>query len=630
MSIMLQVISGMYFRAGVPLYETRHRRVLFTNANFLNADRIDLPFGYLTPGTNIRSPHSLMVHFTEKVEAVNEAGADEFMMSTGGDAILEDIAVVLSFALNACFTTSPQVAHRLIQEPSGSAHEPVAADFLPETYSSLRTVVDPAEIEDLYAFIDRLLSLNRSAYESALLTMRRVVTANSRVAEDPTLAYTDYVAALERLSSDFAAPAITWERLDHRKRAILSPALDSLEPADQNRIRTAIMDAERVGIKHRYVEFILAHTRESFFREEAADKRRPVWRPALRRVVGRSYDARSKSLHELQQLAMGTWLLVGGAETATPPTGPIMLTHAGLSRLTRHVVRTYVDTASTEIDTEYRYREHLPNIIRVILAPTMYIGLPGAIQPATAAARASQFITHMIEMVTERETSGVDMRTGLAEIEALLRTHRQPAVRQPLLAIYLLWHLLTPPEMHRPSPAELLQAAERELQGPTWYAFAAAVLMDATPPWSATECLSLAEARYEELQTNKPLELPERLDAGLWILVAQHHNLNGEHERARDAIGKALDCCPGQPQLLNLWTTPLLSTVLTDFDIRPFVLGTDPEQTQQPAQDEASQPDQEPQQDQGTQSALSPLPVREETSATPVEESATPEPAGQE
>jgi hypothetical protein len=577
MFVMLQVISGMYFRAGVPLYETNHRRVLFTNVHFLKMERIDLPFGYLTPSSSFHSPNSVMVHFTEKVEAVNEAGEDEFMMSTGGDAILEDIAVILSFALNACFTTSAQVAQRLIKEPTGSDRDPVPSDFLPQTFSSLRTVVEPGEVADLRAFVTRLLSLNRAAYESALLTMRRIVTAGVRVAEDPTLAYTDYVAALERLSSDFAPPSLTWDRLDSRKRSILSPALLPLNPADQERLQAAVLEAERAGIKHRYVEFILAHTQESFFREEAAKAHHPVWRPGLRRVVGRSYDARSKSLHELQQLAMGSWLLVGGAETATPPTSPTMLTHAGLSRLARHVVRTFVDNASTQLDTEYRYREHLPNVIQVTLAPTMYIGMPGAIQPATAAARASQFISHMIELVAGRETSGVDMRTGLAEIETMLTTHREPFVREPILAIYLLWHRLTPPEMHRSSSENVLQVAERELSGPNWCSFAVAVLLDVTPPWSAAECLALAESRYEQLQANRPLELPERMDAGLWVMVAQHHNLDGEHHtEARDAIAKALDCCPGHLQLLELWSTSSLGAILAGFDIRPFILGTDP------------------------------------------------------
>jgi hypothetical protein len=38
----------------------------------------------------------------------------------------------------------------------------------------------------------RLLALNRDVYERAMRAMRRIVTASERVAEDPTLAYTDY------------------------------------------------------------------------------------------------------------------------------------------------------------------------------------------------------------------------------------------------------------------------------------------------------------------------------------------------------------------------------------------------------------------------------------------------------
>jgi hypothetical protein len=124
--------------------------------------------------------------------------------------------------------------------------------------------------------------------------MRRIVTASERAAEDPTLAYTDYVAALESLSAGIEMPDITWDRLDFQKRKILDTALDMLNTSDAEILRAAILKAERTGIKHRYTEFVMSHVRPSFFRDESVGSNAPIRRPSLRRAVASAYDARSK------------------------------------------------------------------------------------------------------------------------------------------------------------------------------------------------------------------------------------------------------------------------------------------------------------------------------------------------
>ncbi|GAA2698448.1 hypothetical protein GCM10010428_81270 [Actinosynnema pretiosum subsp. pretiosum] len=88
--------------------------------------------------------------------------------------------------------------------------------------------LDDGDRDDLSAFITDLLALNRKVYERAMRAMRRIVTASERVAEDPTLAYTDYVVALESLSAGFEVAQSTWERLDSRRRRVLDPVLNTL------------------------------------------------------------------------------------------------------------------------------------------------------------------------------------------------------------------------------------------------------------------------------------------------------------------------------------------------------------------------------------------------------------------
>lgn len=572
---MLQVITGMYFR-DVRLNETEHRWTLYTNARFLGAERVDLPLGHLTPATDwsgVNVVDTVMATVVERLEAVRPNGEDDFMVSTGGTAIAEDLAIVLSFALNATFTTRRETADRLILEPSASPHRPNPADILPRTFTP-GLLLNEADVRDLAGFMTSLLALHRSTYEKAIRAMQRIVTASERVAEDPTLAYTDYVAALESLSADAEGPRLTWDRLDPRKRRILEPALHGVTADQDRRLRMAILDAERAGIKNRYIEFVLSHVRPTFFRQEAVNTVRPITEPALRQAVSKAYDARSKNVHELRELGMGTWLLVGGAQTAEPVNDSLMMTHAGLDRLARHVVRTYVERGSTVIDRTYSWRDHLPNVIQVKLAPSLYLGHADALGPVSAAARASDFLGLLIEALSERENFSVDMRPVLGRVEELLETQRSPAVRAPMLAMYLLWHRLFPEEVHRPDPHNTMETAANELQGPSMFSFITGLLLGyPAPPWSVDEFCDLAEDRFADLRKRRPFDLPARVDSALWIYVADVLWQNGTHDLACAAIARAVECTPGHEGLLQL-ELDVLGGRDIKFDVRAFVLAT--------------------------------------------------------
>ncbi|MER7169188.1 hypothetical protein ABT336_24395 [Micromonospora sp. NPDC000207] len=572
---MLQVITGMYF-GDVALNATEHCRTLYTNADFSVVGQVDLPGGTLTPTTDTEDLHTALLEYTERLEAVLPDGTEDFMISTGGDEIADDLAVVLSFALNATFTPIREKADRLIKEPSDSNRRLVPADVLPRTFAP-HLILRANDVEALLAFTTSLLALNRRVYEQAMRAMRRIVTASERVAEDPTLAYTDYVAALESLSVETEVLDTGWDRYPHEKKKVLDPVLAMLTGEQAGQMRSAILEAEKAGVTARYKAFVHSHIRPSFFREEAIGVVRPVTEPALPRLVAQSYTTRSKSVHELRELRRETWLHADGAHTADVPGVGLMLTHEGLNRLAWHVVRTFILRGSTELDRTYQWRDHLPNVIQVRLAPEFYLGHPETMTKTTAAARAGEFFGYIIEVLAGRdEQLRFDLRPVLEHIELMLATHRNRAVREPMLAIYLLWHRLLEPQYHRPAPDKTLSAALTELQKPSMFAFTTGVLLGRTPPWSVDDLCDLAEQRYEDMHRRQSVELPPRVDAALWALVAQRLLDDGAPTRlAHAAIGRAVKCSPGDEDVLAI-ERQLAAGQLDDLDLQALILGRSP------------------------------------------------------
>src|ERR1700754_2683459 len=104
----------MYFREGVPLHSTVHREVLYTSRHFLREGVVDLPVGELAPSTEHAPVSTVTLSVTEHLEAEDPDGESAMLVATAGTDLIDDLADVLSFGLNAIFTRNRDLAKRLV------------------------------------------------------------------------------------------------------------------------------------------------------------------------------------------------------------------------------------------------------------------------------------------------------------------------------------------------------------------------------------------------------------------------------------------------------------------------------------------------------------------------------------
>lgn len=157
---MLQIVTGMYFR-DVPLYETTHRAVLYTNASSLSRDAIDLPVGRFLFSTTMSPVTAVTIEAIERLEAVRPDGSDEFVRATGGTELINDAADVFAFALNVSCSRNAALMERFV---------PPQLDGRPTRmpWSILRRTFDPAvvirdtDVTDATDFATKLLALRRT------------------------------------------------------------------------------------------------------------------------------------------------------------------------------------------------------------------------------------------------------------------------------------------------------------------------------------------------------------------------------------------------------------------------------------------------------------------------------------
>lgn len=571
---MLQIVTKMYFRGGVPLHSTVHRAVLYTNRGFLRSGVVDLPVGQLAPSTGIEPVSTVTLSVTEHLEAEEPDGRGAVLISTGGTELVDALADVLSFGLNAVFSRDGDLVRRLVPGSiDGSSHSSASTMFR-HTFEPHRFVPD-AELDELRDFMTQLLPLKRSDFEAAMRAISRIVRATQRAVDDPTVAYVDLVSALESLSDGTSAPPSTWDRLDGRKRRLIDDALKGVDADQAERVRQAVMEAERLGAKSRFVAFVMDNISPEYFRSEAIDAARAVRGADLERAVRLAYDVRSRNVHVLEDLPPEAWVLGDRADTVSPPGMGTMLSHEGLARLARHVVRSYVDRAPVEVDPTFNWRDSLPGQVRMHLAPQYWIWNAQDFDHESVSRYFSGFVAHLADTFAGRNEGVTDIRPVLERIEQLLPGTADGPVKAVMVAIYALWHRALTPSGHRPQAAGLLAKHEHVLQRAEVPCFVVGFLSDQPPEWTDDQWHTLATARRAERSTPRHLELPPGLDAALLVRAAERMTEAGRPDEARTLAQFAVEEMPGNEPLI-VWESGLATGHSSELDLRALVLGLEP------------------------------------------------------
>jgi hypothetical protein len=566
----LQIVTKMYFREGVPLYSTVHRDVLYTNRNFLRSDLLDLPVGQLAPSTIVGTVSTVTVSVTEHLEAEYPDGKPSMHVATSGTELIDALAAVLSFGLNAVFSRDGGLVGRLVPNSLDGATRSSASRIFRRTFDP-HLFVPEAELDGLRHFMTKLLALKRTHFEAAMRAIRRIVDATQRAVDDPTVAYVDLVAALESLSDGATAPAPTWDRLDGRKRRLIDDALAGADADLAGRVRRATMEAERLGAKSKFVAFVMDSVSPAYFRGEATEAVLPVRGPDFERAVKLAYDVRSRNVHVLEDLPPEAWILGERADTVAPPGMGTMLSLEGLARLARHVVRHYVDCAPAEVDSTFNWRASLPGLLRVKPAPQYWIWNAEQFDHKSVGRYFSGFVAHLVETFAGRDEGPTDMRAVLERIEQLLPGTADEPSRTLMVAIYALWHRTLVPSGHRPRAASFLAQHEHLLQRPELPSFVAGLLSDPMPEWSDDQWERLAIDRRSQRTTRRHVELPASVDAALQAMAAQRLMEAGRIDQALTLARFAIEELPGS-ELLMAWEAGLAAGQAPELDMRALVL----------------------------------------------------------
>ena len=564
----------MYFREGVPLYSTVHRDVLYTNRGFMQQGVVELPVGELAPSTGISPVSTVTLSVTEHLEAEDLDGERSIHVATDGTMLVDELADVLSFGLNAIFSRDRDLVRRLVPNSIDTSRRSSASKLFRSTFDGHRYVPEE-ELEAFRRFMTQLLGLKRDHFEAAMRAIRRIVRATQRSVDDPTIGYVDLVAALESLSDGTDAPAPTWGQMPADKQSLIDDALKSADADLASRVRDAVMKAERLGAGSKFVAFVIDNISPDYFRTEAIDALRPFRGADLDGALKLAYDVRSRNVHALADLPPEAWVLGDRADTVSPPGMGIMLSHEGLARLARHVVRNYVQRAPVEVDPAFNWRASLPGVIRVPMAPQYWVWNAAGFDRKSTGRYFSGFVGHLVDTFAGRSDGVTDIQAVLERIEQLVPGTADGPNKTLMVAIYALWHSALPTSDHRPNGASFLAKHHHVLQRVEATSFVVGLLTNQMPEWTDEQWHKLASERRDERSKRSHLELPAGFDAALQVMAAERLMEAGRTKEAITLARSAVEERPGYEPLMA-WEDSLVAGESYKLDLNAL-LGVQPE-----------------------------------------------------
>jgi hypothetical protein len=589
--LMLQIITGKFFTSD-KLNVTHHRAVLYTNYGpslrlvqssggaSLGPAIFETAVGSMSSmntGTSSDQIFPWLYEVDEKLEADRPDGTKDFLLGVGAEYLVQDFAAVAAFALNITCTPDLDLTRRLVLGQHGA----LGLKYSPKHYVDrvFDSRIEPQEQDAslLKDFVRDLVGLERRTYKAVMRSIRRYVTGLHRFSDDLDLAYAMLVASIESLSQGFDAFTPTWEDYDQEKRTALDKALLRV-PADiAENLRNVLLTQEHHALARRYREFALAHLRPSFFRQEALGETSPVRLNDLPGALERAYVFRSRYVHTVLELPRNLTVAPSKSDWCRVEGAPALTFH-GLARIARHVIREFIACAPKCQSETLDYRQELPNKVRMQLAFSMWGPWSSAYDHKSARRYLGGFLQDITAFLTSVNPTTVrltNVRPLVEKVEALVPGLAKAEQRLPLLTLYVLFHLLSTPEHHRPNCREFVKRYADDFGAPSVESMLVHVLEDSAPEWTLEEFEEIRRSYFKQRYLKNGLEFGATLEAAVTLFSAEMHRQQGYEDRARALVSETVENLPGRPSLLE-FESGLAVGPLPAIDWRALLLPASP------------------------------------------------------
>jgi len=554
---MLQIITGKFFKS-----DDRHvsdqKGVLHSNYHWYLP--VETCVGSLEPLGSRAALTTYLYTFKNQIEKQH---GNFSIVRVGDGEIIAQFRLLCAFGLRATFAEDRSwVAHLCRSGTVGQSDEYAPSQLLPR-YFAPRVEGNMEEAQEFAALVAKTLSLSRRDFLSVMTALQAFSGALEVVGSSLDLAYSMLVYALESLSQKYIEYEPQWADFDDRTRRQLDPLLADVGTEAAAGIRAALLSDAHLKLRAGFQEFICTHVENSFFTAEAAQRVFTLQQCELRRAARNIYDVRSAYVHELTPLMHQLRVpQIAGGDVFRWEREP-HLTFSGVVHLADHVIRTLIRRLPSVETEDYNWRDALPGVVHLHMAPQYWIHQAAGFQGVTAHRYFGGFLEHFLASALQGEPI-CDMSAVMEKIEQN-GAQGKPEHRRSMLGLYLLYNACLHPELRRPNWEQFLENQQAIVDQPCIEMMAARMMLDGGFPWTAAEG-EAALTRYNETRFHRGiLHLHPGIEIALIVAVANQALREGLPEKHRSLLRGALLNSASRPQIQSTLQTAIENSLEVDM-----------------------------------------------------------------
>jgi len=547
---MLQIISAKFFHSE-DRYRYDGKGILFGNYRWY--EPIETCVATLESVDIIGSVTSYVVSYVNQIEKPDK-GHQWGLLRTGDAKILEQFRLLSILGLQSYFHHDRESVAIACRKQPLSMSDRVPSSFVPRFFHSSVQGTEE-EVAFFTTYVEKVIGLPRGVYRAVLAAHKGFADALEVSDHNIDLAYSLLVFVLECLSQTFDGYSPTWE--DYPSKGVLDPILRNLGDSTAEDIRHALLRDENLKLQKRFVDFVSTHVRKSFFIEEAPVKRRALRKTELARVLRNAYGMRSKYTHQLQPIH--ELLRTSGFATSEV----ILWKHepylslAGLVRLVRHVICSFVAKQESLEEEDIDWRSELPGVVHVPFAPQYWIWRRESFQPENATEKLEGFL-QQIESAHVSGESISDLRDLMAAYEEILpRVHGTDKLR--MFALYCAYSLIVQEDGRTQNHKTVIAKNERLLEECSIEAMLVLLILENKWQWEPRDLVKQWILYQKQRYHSRGLAIPPGLEILLQVEIAEAYLEAGSTQRHSMWLGRALLDASGRSGLQSIIRDALLN-----------------------------------------------------------------------
>jgi hypothetical protein len=236
------------------------------------------------------------------------------------------------------------------------------------------------------------------------------------------------------------------------------------------------------------------------------------------KALKNAYEIRSKFAHLLQpiqeQLKHPTIADGDVVRFADEP----YLTVAGLVRISTHVIKNYIQKCAKVEHENFGWRNSLPGIIQMEMAPQYWIWKHEGIRVEDATKKLSGFLSQLEAMVLRSEPI-TDLRELLRKYEKLIGQAGLPYKTQ-LLTTYILYNSLVNEEHRNKNHSNIFEKYKKFFDDCSIETMLAWMLTGQVWPWHREECAKCWVSYQKTMHRKNNIKIPPTMNVALLVEIA--------------------------------------------------------------------------------------------------------------